>query len=86
MMVLPIDDAHVEDFLAVKAELAARIDELVFEIGGTLSAEHGIGTLLRDRIHGQKPAIEWELMRAIKETLDPSNLMNPGKVLPSHRM
>lgn len=82
MMVLPTNDAHVEDFLAVKDELAARVDELVFEIGGTLSAEHGIGTVLRERIRAQKPAIEWELMRGIKKALDPNNLMNPGKVLP----
>ena len=82
MMVMPTDDAHVEEFLETRQELSDRIDALVFELGGTLSAEHGIGTLLRDRVVGQKPAIEWELMRRIKATLDPANIMNPGKVLP----
>jgi FAD/FMN-containing dehydrogenase len=84
MMVLPIAPEHVPEFAARKDELARRIDQVVFELGGTLSAEHGIGTLLRDRVAGQKPPIEWELMRRIKTTLDPMNVMNPGKVLPEH--
>lgn len=82
MMVMPSDDAHVEELLAAREELGPRIDELVFELGGTLSAEHGIGTSLRDRVAGQKPAIEWELMRRIKSALDPDGVMNPGKVIP----
>ena len=62
----------------VREELRERIDEATFAFGGTISAEHGIGQLLRDRIKPQKPAIEWELMRAIKDALDPQGIMNPG--------
>ena len=51
-------------------------------MGGTLSAEHGIGRELRARIVGQKPAIEWEMMRAVKASLDPRGVMNPGVMLP----
>ncbi len=45
------------------------------------SAEHGLGQLKRDEITHYKSAIELELMRAIKRTLDPQGLMNPGKVV-----
>jgi FAD/FMN-containing dehydrogenase len=82
MMVLPTTDDAVDDFLAVKSELTAAVDDLVFALDGTLSAEHGIGTLLRDRIAGQKPAVEWEMMQAMKDTFDPDDLFNPGKTLP----
>ncbi len=82
MYVLPANDDQVESFLAVRDELQERIDEATFALGGTLSAEHGIGQLLRDRIQRQKPAIEWELMRTIKSALDPQGIMNPHKTLP----
>jgi len=55
--------------------------DTVAELGGSISAEHGLGQLKRDEILRHKPAIELELMRALKHTLDPHNLMNPGKVL-----
>lgn len=82
MMILPTGNDDVDAFLVRKPELEQAIDDLVFELGGTLSAEHGLGLLLRDRVEPQKPAIEWELMRAIKSTLDPNDLFNPGKTLP----
>jgi FAD/FMN-containing dehydrogenase len=55
--------------------------DAVAELGGSISAEHGLGQLKRDEILRHKPAIEIELMRTLKRTLDPHNLMNPGKVL-----
>ena len=82
LYVLPTSDDQIEPFLAVRDELQERIDEATFAFGGTLSAEHGIGQLLRDRVQPQKPAIEWELMRAIKDALDPQGIMNPHKTLP----
>ena len=85
MYVLPTSDDQVESFLAVRDELQERIDEATFALGGTLSAEHGIGQLLRDRVQRQKPAVEWDLMRAIKHALDPQGIMNPGKTLPPDR-
>ena len=82
LYVLPISDDQVAPFLAVREELRERIDEATFAFGGTLSAKYGIGQLLRDRIRPQKPAIEWELMRAVKNALDPQGIMNPHKTLP----
>ena len=81
MYVLPTSGDQVAPFLPVREELRERIDEATFAFGGTISAEHGIGQLLRERIKPQKPAIEWELMRAIKDALDPQGIMNPGKTL-----
>ncbi|MYA13589.1 MAG: FAD-binding oxidoreductase [Acidimicrobiaceae bacterium] len=85
LYVLPTSDAQVAPFLAVRHELQERIDEATFALGGTLSAEHGIGQLLRDRVGPQKPAVEWDLMRAVKNALDPQGIMNPHKTLPRKR-
>jgi len=53
----------------------------VAELDGSISAEHGLGQLKRDEITHYKSALELELMRTIKQALDPNGLMNPGKVL-----
>ena len=55
--------------------------DVVAELGGSISAEHGLGQLKRDEIRAHKDALELELMRRIKQMLDPQGLMNPGKVL-----
>ena len=83
MNVLPVADDQVEPFKAVRDELVRRTDQATFALGGTLSAEHGVGRDLRDRVSGQKPAIEWTMMRAIKNALDPEHRLNPGVLLPS---
>lgn len=67
---------------ATKPELVAAIDQLTWKYNGTISAEHGLGQELRDRIVGQKPPIELELMHRIKAVFDPAGILNPGKVLP----
>lgn len=54
---------------------------VVRELDGSISAEHGLGQLKRDIIRDYKDPLELELMRNIKQTLDPHGLMNPGKVL-----
>lgn len=58
------------------------VDELTWRFDGTISAEHGVGQEMRQRLVGQKPSIELELARTIKAVLDPHGLMNPGKVYP----
>jgi FAD/FMN-containing dehydrogenase len=49
--------------------------------GGSISAEHGIGQQKRDELVRYKDAVELDLMRAVKATLDPGGILNPGKVL-----
>ena len=55
--------------------------EVVRELDGSISAEHGLGQLKRDTIRDFKDPLELELMRTIKQALDPHGLMNPGKVI-----
>ena len=63
----------------------AQSDEDVYAplkpIGGSVSAEHGIGTEKRPHLGISRSAEEIALMRTLKRTLDPKNLLNPGKVL-----
>ena len=55
--------------------------DAVGALGGSISAEHGLGQLKRGEILRHRDAVELDLMRALKAALDPRGLMNPGKVL-----
>jgi FAD/FMN-containing dehydrogenase len=63
----------------------ARCEEIVFaeldRLGGSISAEHGIGSKKRAAFLARKPPAHLDLMKRIKLALDPANLMNPGRVL-----
>ena len=69
------------DFLARWHEVNAVVFDIVLRMGGSISAEHGIGVLKREELPGVKDKVAIELMRSIKAMLDPSGIMNPGKVL-----
>jgi len=73
--------ARPADFLARWHEVNAVVFEIVLRMGGSISAEHGIGVLKRDELPEVKDKVAIELMRAIKSTFDPLGIMNPGKVL-----
>ena len=70
-----------EAFLAEWERLNRVVHDLVHDMGGSFSAEHGIGTLKKDDLRRYKSGPELDLMRALKEALDPKGIMNPGKVL-----
>ena len=55
--------------------------QVIARLNGSISAEHGLGQLKREELTHYKTALELELMRSIKHTLDPHGLMNPGKVI-----
>ena len=57
------------------------VHDLVAELGGSISAEHGVGRSRMVELERYKPAAELEMMRAIKRALDPNGIMNPGKVV-----
>ncbi len=67
--------------LARRAEVNAVVYAEVDAMGGSISAEHGLGQLKREEITHHKDPLELELMRAVKGALDPRRMMNPGKVL-----
>ena len=73
--------ANTADFLARWHEVNAVVFEIVLRMGGSISAEHGIGVLKRDELPEVKDKVAVELMRSIKAMLDPLGIMNPGKVL-----
>jgi FAD/FMN-containing dehydrogenase len=73
--------ADKQTFLARWDELNAIVYEIVLSRKGSISAEHGIGQLKRDLLPKVKDKTAMELMRAIKQTLDPRGVLNPGKVL-----
>ena len=69
------------EFIAQTPQANRIVHDIVAELGGSISAEHGLGQLKRTEILRYKSAVEMDLMRAVKQALDPHGLMNPGKVL-----
>ncbi len=63
----------------------ARVNKLVYDSvlarGGSISAEHGIGSLKRDELPHYKSSVALDMMRAVKVALDPLGILNPGRVL-----
>jgi len=70
-----------DDLMAREKMANTIVYDLVDSLGGSISAEHGLGQLKRETICRYKSEVEMELMRSIKRTIDPLNLMNPGKLL-----
>ncbi len=68
-------------FLGLWEPMTEAIHSLVAGMGGSISAEHGIGQMKRDELRRYKSGVELDLMRAIKTALDPKGILNPGKVL-----
>jgi FAD/FMN-containing dehydrogenase len=73
--------ADPDAFLAEWPGMNRVIHDLAHELGGSISAEHGVGQLKREEILRYKGAVEMELMRTLKAALDPKGIMNPGKVV-----
>jgi FAD/FMN-containing dehydrogenase len=61
-------------------EIRRRVHDRVIAMGGSISAEHGLGQLRRDEAKRYKQPLEMDLMRRIKMALDPQGIFNPGKV------
>lgn len=63
-----------------EAAIETAVNEVVWSMGGSISAEHGVGLLHGDQLIGQKPAVELHWQYSIKTLLDPHDLLNPGKL------
>ena len=73
--------ADANAFGAKRSALNKVVLDIVHELGGSFSAEHGIGILKTDLIPFYKGKVALAAMRAIKNAIDPNHLMNPGKVI-----
>ncbi|OWU85665.1 FAD-dependent oxidoreductase [Oceanicola sp. 22II-s10i] len=67
---------------AAHDRMVEAIEEIVTDMRGSFSAEHGIGTFKLNSMARRKPPVALEAMRAIKAALDPNGIMNPGKLIP----
>jgi D-lactate dehydrogenase (cytochrome) len=74
----PLDDPGLA---AARHRLPGLIFDLVQDLGGSISAEHGIGRLKRAELHARKDPLEIELMRRLKAALDPEEVLNPGVIV-----
>ena len=72
-----------DTLLPVREKIECAIQEEVGKLGGSISAEHGLGLAKNETITRYKDAVEIDLMRTLKRTLDPKNILNPGKLLPA---
>lgn len=70
-----------DSFRAKEPAISGGVHALVIELGGSVSAEHGIGRLKRKLLHATKSPVEMEMMRTVKRALDPQGIMNPGKIV-----
>lgn len=68
-------------FITQTAEANRIVHDIAAALGGSISAEHGLGQLKREEIKRYKTDVELGIMRGIKQLLDPAGIMNPGKVL-----
>ena len=71
----------VEAWLAEWKQVSTVVHDCVNAFGGSISAEHGLGKLKNIEVRKYKSPVELALMQSIKNTLDPKNIMNPGKVV-----
>ena len=73
--------ATYEDVKQATLLLNRLVHDLVTDLQGSISAEHGVGQLRRDELQHYKSPLEMELMLRIKQAFDPNLIMNPGKLL-----
>ena len=70
-----------DDWIAEGERVTHAIYDIVDELGGSFSAEHGVGQSKREWLVQYRAGPELDLMRQLKKTLDPANILNPGKVI-----
>jgi D-lactate dehydrogenase (cytochrome) len=73
--------ADTQAFLGRWDEMNDAVYKVVAKFGGSISAEHGIGVMKRKLLRQVKDPVALDLMHTLKRTLDPNNILNPGKVV-----
>lgn len=79
------EGADAKAFLAHTETITRAIHDLVAEMEGSFSAEHGIGRLKRDELERYRDPLDLEIMQAMKSALDPRGILNPGVITKSNR-
>ena len=74
-------DADKQEYLNKWEELNRIVHDIVADLDGSISAEHGIGTLKVQELEHYKSEIDLNVMREIKRAIDPKNIMNPGRII-----
>ena len=80
--IFPPAGTNVVDYADIRGDLQQAVHRLTHELGGSVSAEHGVGRLKVNDIEVFGDPVKLHLMRQIKDTLDPQGILNPGAVLP----
>jgi len=75
-----VRELQLREWLAIR-RLLRREPHAVCARGGSISAEHGVGALKREELAQRKSPVALQMMRAIKQALDPQGRLNPGRVL-----
>jgi FAD/FMN-containing dehydrogenase len=73
---------ETERWVAETGRINRIVHDIVAELGGSITAEHGVGRLRMAELMHYKSPVEVGLMRRLKRAFDPANILNPGKVLP----
>jgi FAD/FMN-containing dehydrogenase len=79
--VSPPEHSSPDAFIAHQEAINRIVHDSVHAFDGSISAEHGLGALKRNEVRRYKSDVEMNLMRTLKQALDPLELMNPGKVI-----
>ena len=78
---LQADGEPAEDWAGKLAEINRITHDITVKLGGSITAEHGVGQLRRSELVHYKDPLEIQMMQSIKNVLDPNGLFNPGKLL-----
>jgi glycolate oxidase len=78
-------DRHDPEEVGRVNTAAGEIFEVAIKLGGTLTGEHGIGSLKKEYLADALDPVELEMMRRVKDAFDPLGILNPGKVFPAAR-
>ena len=70
-----------QDFLDKIFDVNRMVHEIAESLGGSFSAEHGIGTKLKDDLVYFSDPVKIQLMQSLKSSIDPKNIMNPNKLI-----
>jgi len=75
-------EMDTQEYLSLWTEMNQIVFDIVADLGGSFSAEHGIGMLKLEEMQRYKDPVSVNLMQSLKKAIDPDGLFNPGKVLP----